>query len=74
MRLTEAGPLILILLIYRSFEFSNHGFIRCADMTRQYKTMQMQLENRIEVLEGMMRKLQLELGMYVSYCNIMQSL
>ena len=28
------------------------------DMTRQYLTMQMQLENRIDVLEGMMRKLQ----------------
>ena len=33
------------------------------DMTRQYKTMQLQLENRIEMLEGMMRKLQGELGM-----------
>jgi len=32
------------------------------DMTRQYKTMQMQLENKIEALEGMMKKLQGELG------------
>ncbi|XP_065889657.1 dynein regulatory complex protein 12-like [Dysidea avara] len=31
------------------------------DMTRQYKTMQMQLENKIETLEGMMKKLQGEL-------------
>ena len=45
---------------------ANNLFIH-ADMTRQYKTMQMQLENRIEVLEGMMRKLQGELGMYIGY-------
>ena len=45
---------------------ANNLFIH-TDMTRQYKTMQMQLENRIEVLEGMMRKLQGELGMCIGY-------
>jgi len=39
-----------------------NDFIFDVDMTRQYKTMQMQLENRIDTLEGMMRKLQGELG------------
>ena len=57
--LTTHIDAIKSLMIYNA---TVHLFVFHADMTRQYKTMQMQLENRIEILEGMMRKLQGELG------------
>jgi len=40
-------------------------------MTRQYKTMQTQLESRIQFLESQVRKLQSELSKYLSLCKIM---